>query len=56
MRLRGKGVPPAVLGAMWGSLSEAQRDRIRAKQQWEMCSQLAVLRDWPELWDPESSC
>ena len=35
---------------LWTRLSEGQRERIRAKAQWEHMSLLAVIREWwPEL-------
>lgn len=39
---------------LWGSLSDAQKERIRAKAQWEHMSLLAVIREWPDL-APEGS-
>ena len=36
------------------ALTPAQMQRIHDKQQWEQCSFLAVLRDWPSLFEPEA--
>jgi hypothetical protein len=35
--------------AMWESMTEEERDRVRAKAEWEHMSLWAVLDEWPSL-------
>lgn len=46
---------PGSWKALVNSLTDEQKDRIRAKCQWEHCSWMAVLRDWPDLFELEVS-
>jgi len=55
MRHENSGVYMEELKQIKAALSPEQLDRIHAKQQWEQCSFLGVLRDWPSLFEPEES-
>jgi hypothetical protein len=37
----------------WSEFTEGQRDRVRAKAQWEHMSLWAVMNEWWEREDPE---
>jgi hypothetical protein len=53
--LRREGsLPVGVLGQLRDALTPEQIERIEAKCQWEHCSWLAVLRNWPNLFEPEA--
>jgi hypothetical protein len=54
MRTTNRGVATAEWRALRESLTGAQLQRIRAKQAYEACSFLAVLRDWPSLFEEAS--
>lgn len=51
---REEGLPAGTIAALRASLSPEQEERIAAKQQYEHCSWLGVLADWPSLFEAES--
>ena len=47
----GESFPPGTWRSLVDSLSDEQKERIRAKCSWERCSWMAVLADWPSLFE-----
>jgi hypothetical protein len=47
----GESFPPGEWMRLVKSLTKEQKDRIRAKCQWEHESWMGVLRDWPALFE-----
>ena len=37
--------------ALWVSLTEAQKERVRNKCRWEHMTLWAVCEEWPGIWD-----
>lgn len=55
LRTTDRGVTIGELHELFELLTPEQVQRIRDKQRYERCSALAVLADWPNLFEPETT-